>query len=471
MMATIRNAVPGAGYGNVFVDSLIWGETAWNTDVDPIKVFFGQSGDFAAAKARHGGSEVLTGAAQAQNWTLAEKAVFDYAAAVYGSVCGLRFQLASSASEADIVWWKTSIGDGTLGVHELPGGDQVWGYFDPSTPSWSSMNFGGDGLNTVLHELGHGLGLAHPHDGGDEGGTTFPGVTGPSSTGTHGLNQGIWTIMSYNTGWDRAGYDVTYGNQAGLGAFDIAALQALYGKNMATGAGRDVYTLPTWNLFADEQGWFCLWDAGGEDTITAANASAGVQIDLRAATLRAGDPNAGGFVSRESEVAGGLTIANGVVIENATGGRSNDKLYGNAAANTLKGNGGKDSLQGQSGNDILMGGAGTDTLSGGAGSDAFVFNIKPSKTANLDRISDFNVRYDAIHLDNSVFKKIGKVGTLKSQHFEVGSKAGDADDYLVYNRSKGILYYDADGSGQGRAVEIALLSNKAKMTAADIIVI
>jgi serralysin len=470
MMASIRTAVPDAGYGNVFIDSLIWGGTAWDT-VEPIKVHFGQSGDFAAASVRHGPSEVLTGAAQARAWTRAEMAVFDYAAAVYESVCGLRFQLVDSVDAADIVWWKTAIGDSTLGLHELPASSQTWGYFDPTTPSWSNLHFGGDGLNTVLHELGHGFGLAHPHDGGDGSGTTFPGVTYASPTGSYGLNQGIWTVMSYNTGWDRAGYDVTYGNQAGLGAFDIAALQALYGKNMATGAGRNVYTLPTWKSYSEEQGWFCIWDAGGQDTITAANASAGVQIDLRAATLRAGDRNAGGFVSREAGFAGGLTIANGVVIENATGGRSDDKLYGNAAANTLKGNSGEDSLRGNAGHDILMGGTGADTLSGGSGSDAFVFNTKPSKNTNLDRITDFNARYDAVHLENSVFRKIGKAGPLSSKYFEIGSKAGDRDDYLIYNKSKGILYYDADGSGQERAVEIAILSNKTKMTAADIIVI
>ncbi len=470
-MATIRNAVPGAGYGNVYVDSLIWGGTAWDTTIEPIKVYFGQSGDFAEASRRHGPSEILTSAAQAQNWTAAEKGVFDYAAAIYSSVCGLRFELVDSVAAADIVWWKTAIGDETIGIHERPGGDQVWGYFDPSTPSWSSMYFGGDGLNTVLHELGHGLGLAHPHDGGDEGGTKFPGVTGATSTGTYGLNQGIWTVMSYNTGWDRAGYDLTYGNQAGLGAFDIAALQAIYGKNMETGVGNDVYALPTWNLFADERGWFCLWDAGGEDTITASGASGNVQIDLRAATLMAGDPKAGGFISRESGVAGGYTIANGVVIENASGGRYNDKLYGNAAANMLRGNGGKDRLSGYSGDDILVGGAGSDTLSGGSGSDAFVFKTKPSRTANLDRITDFNATYDAIHLDDAVFTEIGRAGALKSKHFQVGSRADDRDDYLIYYKAKGILYYDPDGSGQRGAVEIAVLSNKAKMTAADIIVI
>lgn len=467
----IRNSVPGTGYGNVYVDSLIWGGTAWDTTVGPIKVYFGQSSDFDVASGRHGESEILTSGAQAQNWSDAEKYVFDYATYIYGSVSGLRFQRVDSVAAADIVWWKTEIGDDTIGVHELPEGNQIWGYFDPTTDSWGNMHFGGDGLNTVLHELGHGVGLAHPHDGGDEGGTTFPGVADASSTGTYGLNQGVWTVMSYNTGWDRAGYDVTYGNQAGLGAFDIAALQALYGKNMATAAENDVYSLPTWNLFTNEQGWFCIWDAGGQDTITASKASAGVQIDLRAATLRTGDPNAGGFISRESGVAGGYTIANGVVIENATGGRSNDKLYGNAAANTLKGNGGKDSLRGFAGNDILMGGAGSDTLSGSTGSDVFVFNTKPSRTTNLDRISDFNVTYDAIRLENAVFTKIGRAGTLKSKYFEAGSRADDKDDYLIYNKTKGILYYDADGSGNKSAVEIAVLSNKAKMTAADIFVI
>ncbi|MEE1654678.1 M10 family metallopeptidase C-terminal domain-containing protein [Microvirga sp. CF3062] len=458
-MATIRNAVPGAGYGNVFVDSLIWGGTAWNTSVEPIKVYFGQSGDFAAASARHGESEVLTSAAQAQDWTLAEMGVFDYAAAVYGSVCGLRFQLVDTAAKADIVWWKTAIGDGTLGLHELPNSDQAWGYFDPSTPSWSNMHFGGDGLNTVLHELGHGLGLAHPHDGGDEGGTTFPGVTDASSTGTYGLNQGVWTIMSYNTGWDRAGYDVTYGNQAGLGAFDIAALQALYGQNMATGAGRDVYTLPTWNLFAEEQGWFCLWDAGGTDTIAATNASAGVQIDLRAATLRTGDPNAGGFVSREAGVAGGFTIANGVVIENATGGRSSDKLYGNAAANTLKGNGG---------NDVLTGGAGRDT---------FVFDTKPNKNTNKDRIADYSVTSDTIWLDNAVFTKLGK-GTygnpvkFKADMFVKASKAKDWEDRIIYDSKKGVLYYDADGTqSKYKMVEIASLKKGLALTHNDFFVV
>ena len=45
------------------------------------------------------------------------------------------------------------------------------------------------------------------------------------------------------------------------------------------------------------------------------------------------------------------------------------------------------------------------------------------------------------------------------------------NDYLIYNKTTGVLYYDQDGSGSAKAVEIASLSKKLKMTAADFMVI
>jgi len=39
-----------------------------------------------------------------------------------------------------------------------------------------------------------------------------------------------------------------------------------------------------------------------------------------------------------------------------------------------------------------------------------------------------------------------------------GSAAKDRDDYLGYNKKTGVLWYDADGSGKGKAVEVAKLS-------------
>jgi serralysin len=282
--------------------------------------------------------------------------------------------------------------------------------------------------------------------------------------------------MSYNPGWDEAGYDLTYGNQAGLGAFDIAALQALYGKNMGTGRGSDVYALPTWNLDVDERGWLCLWDAGGRDTITAAQASAGVVIDLRAATLLQGDPHAGGFVSREKGVAGGYTIASGVTIENATGGRYADKLQGNSVSNVLSGEGGADTLLGDAGNDIIHGGAGNDKLFGGTGQDIFVFDSKTSKSTNVDRLYDFDTAYDSVRLDDKIFTELGSSGASRPKAFKAdmfvrASKAQDQEDRIVYDARSGALSYDSDGTGAAAAVKIATLGKNLKVGYKDFFVI
>jgi serralysin len=460
-MASFRN-VPGSGYGNVYVNSLVWGGTAWDPSGGPIKVFFGEPADFEAAVSLHGQSDYLSSGTAAFGWSGHEIEAFIYACNLYRSVCGLTFQLASQVEEADVVWWKTSLGASDLGAHEIPDGGRIWGYFDPTKPSWSNMHFGGDGLNTVLHEIGHGLGLAHPHDGGDPWtGTTFPGVFDAFSIGDYGLNQGVWTIMSYNSGWEGAGYNLAYGNQGGLGAFDIAGLQALYGVNYTTAAADDVYELPTRSGALGEAGWSCIWDAGGIDTITAAPGAGGVVIDLRPATLRTGHPNAGGYISMETSVAGGFTIAKGVTIENATGGSRGDELIGNRAANTLVGNGGNDLLWGDGGNDLLRGGAGRDT---------FVFDVKPHKSANRDTIADYNVASDTIWLDNKVFAKLGKGSYDKPAKFNAdmfvkGSKPKDREDYIVYDSNKGLLSYDADGSGsKSKMVEIATLQKGLNMT-------
>src|SRR5690606_38461674 len=110
-----------------------------------------------------------------------------------------------------------------------------------------------------------------------------------------------------------------------------------------------------------------IWDAGGTDTIRYGGIADDV-IDLRAATLQYG-PGGGGFVSYVSGIHGGVTIANGVVIENATSGAGDDTLISNDAANVLAGGGGDDILHGGRGDDSLVGGPGDDHLLGGAHSD------------------------------------------------------------------------------------------------------
>ncbi|NBJ09983.1 calcium-binding protein [Microvirga arsenatis] len=136
-----------------------------------------------------------------------------------------------------------------------------------------------------------------------------------------------------------------------------------------------------------------------------------------------------------------------------------------------------DQLKGAAGDDRLEGAEGKDTLTGDAGKDVFVFKSMLNARTNKDKITDFNVRDDSIWLDSAVFTKLGRSGSedkpaqLKKAYFTIGDKAKDRNDYLIYDKAKGVLLYDADGSGQGKAVAIATLSKNLKMTNADFFVI
>jgi Ca2+-binding RTX toxin-like protein len=130
-----------------------------------------------------------------------------------------------------------------------------------------------------------------------------------------------------------------------------------------------------------------------------------------------------------------------------------------------------DNLAGGAGNDTISGGQGRDVRTGGSGRDAFVFDTKPIARTNVDRIMDFSVTDDTIHLSKSIFSKITKKGVLAGTAFWTGDKAHDANDRIVYNKKTGGLSYDADGTGVGKAVQFAVLDKYLKLAAADFFVV
>ena len=191
--------------------------------------------------------------------------------------------------------------------------------------------------------------------------------------------------------------EADYGFLQSLSALDIAALQWMYGINPTTASGDDVYRLPSSNELGS--GWRAIWDTGGRDRITAANASEPVTIDLRNATL-GNDAFAGGYVSRVDGIQGGFTIAHdwngqdfGVpaglcVIEDATGGKDDDLLIGNTASNRLKG---------KKGDDVLYASTGSQNkLIGGKGRDKFLID---SNSETYIVIKDFHHRQDQLVFD------------------------------------------------------------------------
>ncbi|WP_243375342.1 calcium-binding protein [Microvirga solisilvae] len=149
------------------------------------------------------------------------------------------------------------------------------------------------------------------------------------------------------------------------------------------------------------------------------------------------------------------TLSNGLENLTAAYSATSLKLTGNASDNAIKGNTSKDTLKGLDGNDTLNGRQNSDILYGGKGKDTFVFDTQLS-SSNVDKICDFSSTYDTIYLDNAIFKKLGAGSLtnptkLNKAFFTIGKEAKDNNHHIIYDKDKGALYYDPDGSGQGKA--------------------
>ena len=148
---------------------------------------------------------------------------------------------------------------------------------------------------------------------------------------------------------------------------------------------------------------------------------------------------------------------------------------GNTLSNVLVGNISDNILNGGGGNDTIYGGLGNDTLTGGVGTDSFVFNTALDAATNLDTITDFTAIDDTIKLENAIFTKLATVGTLSSNFFRASAsgEALDSNDYILYNKTTGALFYDADGNGAGAAIQFAQLGviTHPTITSADFVVI
>lgn len=146
------------------------------------------------------------------------------------------------------------------------------------------------------------------------------------------------------------------------------------------------------------------------------------------------------------------------------------KVTGTKKGDSYKGTAFADKVNLGKGDDILNGAGGNDKLTGGKGKDTFVFDTALGPK-NVDKITDFSVKDDTIHLAASVFSGLA-AGKLDDKAFAVGAAASDADHRILYDRKSGTLAFDADGSGSGySAVAFARLGKNLDLSADDFLVI
>jgi Ca2+-binding RTX toxin-like protein len=321
--------------------------------------------------------------------------------------------------------------------HQPSAGD-VWLSFENFNPSGAaSISKGSNAFETIIHEIGHTLGLKHSFDS--------PNAI-PASRDSY-----FWSIMSYSAKAGGPDGIASYYPTTPM-YYDLATIQALYGRNMSHNAGDTTYK------FVDGAKYFqTIDDAGGHDRILYAGKLASV-IDLREAQFST--LSAPISFSDDSSTRATVAIGPNTIIEDAVGGAGDDTIFGNGASNNLSGRGG---------NDKLYGGAGNDTLTGGAGHDAFYFNAGLSETENIDRVNGFQHGIDKIELSRAVFGHIGR-GTLNANVFVAGTAAGDGNDHIIYDRAHGRLSYDADGAGSGEAVQFATVHAGTVLTAGDFMI-
>jgi Ca2+-binding RTX toxin-like protein len=423
-------------------------------DKNVITVYFAKAGDvFVAEDPANPGLTSTMVAKGLQGW---EKDAFFTALNLYEQVADVIFVEVSNRAEADfkIITYNGTPGAGAslLGRMSAPNElNEGQAEFNSGDVRWSQEGLrpGGFYFPTLLHEFGHGMGMAHPHDDGGHssvmrgGGGGTGGIGG--GLGENGLSQQVFTIMSYNAGWQTSPYGTSrdggltgtevdhFGWVGTLSPLDIAVIQDKYGVNEEWAAGDDVYTIKDENALGNFHA--SIWDAAGSDEIRYDGAR-DATIDLRPATLQY-EEGGGGRVSYAYGIFGGFTIANGVTIEDATGGAGNDAIIGNDAANRLVGNAGIDALSGGGGDDTLLGGAGKDTLSGGAGSDLFRYTARTDSGvgATRDVVTDF-AEGDKIDLS-----AVGATTFIGGDAFS--GAAGQVRAVALADQT--IVEYDADG--------------------------
>ena len=296
-------------------------------------------------------------------WSAADQAMVVAGLALWSAVANINFVQVADFGSAQIEFrYSEGTGQPTatyaapIGSGNVAGapfiGSQTSGLtvFDPAQLNILGLSsftaFGGYGVDTVIHEEGHLLGLGHAGP--------YNGNTDPSAQLTQ-YDTRQWSIMSYNDPWTSA--DRYYANYAAAGTYwgtgadgyyrapttwmplDILAVQRLYGGPVGSPlAGGQVFGFncniagpiePFFDFTINTSPVVTLWDEGTGNTLDVSGFAAPAVIDLRP----------GGFSSVDG-MTNDIGIAFGTAIDNVVGGPGNTTFVVNARSDSVRGGAG-----------------------------------------------------------------------------------------------------------------------------------
>lgn len=298
---------------------------------------------------------------------------------------------------------ETSTGYSWLPYQEGDRGGDVWIDVTPENstypvnPNLRDLSPGSEGYGTLLHEIGHALGLKHPGDyNAGSGGSGLPGNYLDAAEDNE-----TYTVMSYTA---PAG-----GQQRDwFGMYDLLALKTLYGSRNYN-AGDTVYS------YTDATGRLLkiVDDGSGFDTIDISGvSSAGNRVvDMRPGSFSSIGVKANGLTAEQN-----LSIDFSTIVE---------KFIGTNHA-------GGDIVVGNDANNVFVLGLGNDTADGGAGIDLVqLVGHRASYTGSGTGGGAIQVRTLGSSADTKTLSNIERLAFADSKlALDVGGNAGTAAKIL-----------------------------------------